>query len=132
MTRCAVLRNHQCDTGFAVGVYGGIGLFFLLVFMRCISFALYHENDPQGAVTFLLLGSLFGFSWMIGVALTGGVYAIGWVFLLWGVPIFFFVTHMITSSERFKKVLAFSKSNSWNQWKPGQIVPKTNSNSTSI
>jgi len=133
VTRCAVLKAHICDTGFAVGVYGGIGLVFLLLGLF-VSFAIWNDDtEPKehAVCCFLVAFFVVMVPMMIGVALTGGVYGIGWVFLLWGAPIFIFASYLISGSNPFKDAVARLKPDNLNQWKPGKIFPKTGSNSTS-
>jgi len=103
----------MCDTGFAVGVYGGLGLVFLL---GILIWALVIWTQDRSRLLEALMVFLIGFfvtvlPWMIGAALTAGVYGIGWVFLLWFVPVFFTAVYVISTSYSFKL--------NWSRWKPG-------------
>jgi len=113
----------MCDTRYAVGIYGGCGLFYILSGMAWCCHGLYRENNPEAAKNRLALGCVLGFIWMIGAAFTGGVFAIGWVFLLWGVPIFLFATYMIKTHKLLGNFLTCLKSIKWTLRNAGRVYP---------
>lgn len=95
----------MCDTGFAVGVYGGFGMVFLLGSIAYAFFTrkLYENKEFQALAGFCIGFLVLVLPWMIGAALTGGEFAIGWVCLLWGVPIFFATVYVISTSKNVRK-----------------------------
>ena len=86
----------MCDAGFAVGVCGGLGMFFDL---GLLAIAVFIRNGRQDRTLRALGAFIVGFlvlmlPLMLAAALTGGVYGIGWVSLMWGVPILIFIVHV--------------------------------------
>lgn len=101
LRRCAALNRFMCNFGFALGVCGGVGMVFNLALLVV---AVFIRNGRQErtirAVGVYIIGFLvLMLPLLLGATLTGGVYGIGWVSLMWSIPILIFIVHLYWQAE---------------------------------
>lgn len=85
----------MCDAQFAIGVCGGVGMVFNFLFLgaaACIRDS-YRDRRLEALAMFIIGFLVTMLPLMVGAAVTGGVYGIGWVIVIWAVPIVLFVCY---------------------------------------
>lgn len=102
ITRCSASGHFMCDIQFAIIVCGGLGVafnLFLLGIAACIR-ADWRDRSLLALSVFVIGFLMLMLPLLLGAALTGGLYGIGWVLLIWTIPTSLYIYY---GSRSYKK-----------------------------
>ena len=102
MIRCSEHEGEWCHLETSIGLYGTLGFFFLLVGLM-MHYAHPTDSRTNATVMFSFHTAIFALLLLVVVAVTGGLYGLIWVILIWlGFFLFLASTRIFSRVQRVR------------------------------